>query len=400
MFQRVFPKWALAFVVLVGTFLWGSVASAYPWMIRHEYTGCSQCHVDPAGAGLLTLYGRAQSEVLLRTHYGTQEGEENPELGGFMFGLVKLPDQGVRAQFDGRTLLLHTKAPNAPAVNRLILMQADAQAGVELEHWRASVSLGYIHEGAQAASITRGENDRLISRQYWVGGSFGKDDEFMVRGGRMNLPYGLRMYEHTLWVRSTTGTDINDGQQHGVSFAYTGEKARAEIMAVAGNFQMRPDDVRERGYSAYGELVLSPNATVGVSSMILHTDYDLEEREPSFRQAHGVFARASPAKPVVILAEADWLIKNPKSSVMQTGPAAMLQVDVEPIQGLHVMGTGELLDQTFTRTPPSYGAWLSSQWFFLPHVDARIDAIWQTVPVAGSDRVEVVSLLGQLHVFL
>ena len=39
-------------------------------MIRHDYTGCATCHADPSGGGLLTLYGRAQSDLLLRMRYG------------------------------------------------------------------------------------------------------------------------------------------------------------------------------------------------------------------------------------------------------------------------------------------------------------------------------------------
>jgi hypothetical protein len=40
-----------------------SRADAYPWMIRHEYNNCIACHVDPSGGGMLTPYGRGQSQV-------------------------------------------------------------------------------------------------------------------------------------------------------------------------------------------------------------------------------------------------------------------------------------------------------------------------------------------------
>ena len=50
-------------------------AHAYPWMIRHGYSGCGVCHVDPSGAGLLTDYGRAQSELLMATRWS--EGHDS-----------------------------------------------------------------------------------------------------------------------------------------------------------------------------------------------------------------------------------------------------------------------------------------------------------------------------------
>jgi hypothetical protein len=388
---------AVVLSVLVAT---EGAAHAYPWMLRHEYTGCSQCHVDPSGAGLMTLYGRAQSEVLLRTHYRGGEGDIDPELGGFVFGLVPLPEQGIRAQVDGRALLLHVSPPApAPAVNRVILMQADAQVGLELPSVRASLSVGYAHEGALPASVLGGLNDRVVSRQHWAGYAFGEDKQFLVRAGRMNLPFGVRVLEHTLWVRSATRTDINAAQQHGAAFSYTSEKLRAEAMAVLGNFQLAPRALREHGYAAYAEWAAAPTLAVGVSSLILHTDYDLEERVATFRQAHGAFVRALPWKPVVILAEADLLASSPKRRVIQVGATGMVQLDIEVLQGVHGIVTGELLDREVARNPVSYGGWLSAQWFLLPHVDLRVDAIAQSLADQGS-RIEVLSLLGQVHAFL
>lgn len=391
---------AVVFVIVAMLLLTERAANAYPWMIRHEYTGCSQCHVDPSGAGLMTLYGRAQSEVLLRTRYSGGGGDVDPELGGLFFGAIPLPEKGIRAQIDGRALLLHVAPPDpAPPIDRLILMQADAQVGLETDAVRASVSVGYTHEGALAASVTRGEFDRLVSRQHWGGYAFGDDKQFLVRAGRMNLPFGVRLMEHTTWVRSLTRTDINAAQQHGAAFAYTGEKVRAEIMAVAGNFQLSPADLRERGYSAYGEIAVSPTLAVGASSLVFHTERDPAERVSAFRQAHGIFARAVPWKPLVVLAEIDALVASPKRRPIQTGCAALLQLDVEVVQGVHAIATGELMDRTLADTPPSYGGWLSAQWFLLPHVDVRVDGIVQSLG-DGVNRLEVVSLLGQIHAFL
>src|SRR3954469_6875190 len=62
--------------VLAALVLSSSTANAYPWMIRHEYAGCVPCHADPSGAGgLLPEYGRAQGDLLLRTHFGTPPQE-------------------------------------------------------------------------------------------------------------------------------------------------------------------------------------------------------------------------------------------------------------------------------------------------------------------------------------
>ena len=70
-----------------------SSAHAYPWMIRYGYTGCAPCHTDPSGgAGALTEYGRAQSDLLLRMRYaqGAESGEAD-KTSGFLWGLAPRP---------------------------------------------------------------------------------------------------------------------------------------------------------------------------------------------------------------------------------------------------------------------------------------------------------------------
>jgi hypothetical protein len=387
-----------SFFVLCGVLLSSTPALAYPWMIRHEYTACASCHVDPSGAGLMTPYGRAQSEVLLRTRYGASPEEEST-LGAFAFGAVPLPE-GLLLQADVRLLTLRTKPPSpAPAIQRTILMQADAAAGLVLDRFRASASLGYVHEGALPASVTHGENDRLVSRQHWAGVALGEDDAILLRAGRMNLPYGLRIVEHTMWVRSVTRTDINAAQQHGVSVAFTKDAVRAEAMAIVGNMQVSPSVVRDRGYAATVELAPLTTVAFGASSSVTHASFDLETRRPTFRHAHGVFGRFAPGKPLVLMAEADLLARSPERERATLGYVTMLTADVEPIQGLHLGGTLELLERQFTREATSVGGWLTAAWFFLPHVDLRVDGIVREVPTPAG-RAQVTSVLAQIHAFL
>src|SRR5258708_2136597 len=81
---------ALGSAVGLVLILVSSRADAYPWMIRHGYTGCMPCHTDPSGgAGALTEYGRAQSDLLLRMRYGmTSDSGEADRTSGLLFGLI------------------------------------------------------------------------------------------------------------------------------------------------------------------------------------------------------------------------------------------------------------------------------------------------------------------------
>ena len=381
------------------SFSWARPASAYAWMIRHEYGGCNQCHADPSGGGLLTAYGRVQGETLLRMQYSHRDESEDPgKTGDFLLGAVPLPES-VLLGGDFRALEMYIKPQHGPSLTQTIFMQADLEGQVSLDRFRANASVGYAHEGALGASVTRGTGDRMISRVYWVGADLGADREWTLRAGRMNVPFGIRSIEHTLFVRQSTRVDINDAQQHGVSLAYNGELFRGEIMAMLGNYQIHPDAVRERGYAGYLEYVGISRLAFGVSSLIAHSAEDRYLYTPLWRQAHGVTARYSPFKELVLMTETDALFRSQPSKSLTTGVASMLQADVEPIQGLHLVGTGELKDEQPSLMPPSYALWGGVAWFFLPHVDLRGDAIWQSNASAAA-RSNADAFLLQLHAYL
>lgn len=381
-------------VLLVG--LWPSVAGAYPWMVRHEYTGCIPCHADPSGSGLLTEYGRAQGEILLRTPYGRAATEEPGKAGGFLWGLVEPPDWLLLGG-SARALLLVAKPGPAPVDTRFVQMQADLKAQVTFGPFRASGTLGYVHEGGLPAAVTRSTQDNLVSREHWIGLDLA-DGALLLRAGRLNLPFGIRSVEHTLWARTMTRTDTNTGQQHGLALAYTGERMRGEIMGIAGNFQMGPDDFRERGYSGFFEAQIVPRFSLGVSSLVTHANNDVALLKENIRQAHGAFLRASPWEKLAIMGEGNALVNSPAGGDTILGYAGMLQADVEPYQGIHVMLTGEMMNPGDT-SEPSVGGWLSLTWFFAPHADIRLDGIRQRY-AQKEGAVDATTFLAQVHLYL
>jgi hypothetical protein len=366
-------------------------------MIKHDYAGCNQCHADPSGGGLLTLYGRAQGEILLRTQYQRREEEAGPA-AWFLFGAVPLPDN-VLLGGDLREMFMQTRAASGPAANQLFLMQADFEGEVTEGRLHVNASAGYAEKGGLLAAVTHRPEKNLVSRVHWVGLDLGKDNEWMLRAGRMHLPFGLRSIEHTMWIRTATRTDIDTGQQHGIALAYNGVNLRGEAMFIAGNFQLEPDFYRDRGYSAYVEWNPRPRFAIGLSALGVHAERDLLAQVPVWRQAYGAFLRFAPVTSVVLLAETDLLVHSEPPALISWGYAHMLQIDVEAVRGVHLMVTGEAQNPPPTTVPASYRAWGSLAWFFAPHADVRADAIWQSTP-AGARRSEIVTLLGQIHLFL
>jgi len=376
-------------------------AFAYPFMISHGYTQCGSCHADPSGGGLLTQYGQAQGALLLATRWDddkTEEGDERAaELGKFLFGAVDLPEPLLLGgELRGATLA--QAADGQPVDARFILMSADVAAGLQLDRFHAQGTLGFASDGAFGATVVGNNDARMVSRTHSLGVDFGEDHQVLLRAGRMNLPFGLRLIEHTAWVRASTRTDINAAQQHGVALSYSGESLRGEAMFIAGNFQLHPDEYRERGYSAYLEYAVTERAAVGVSSLLTHAKRDLTRQTPLWRHAHGLFARYSPVQPLVLSAESDFLIDS-QPIRNAYGIASLLQADLEPTQGLHLIATLESQNRDFKQLGFSFGADLGVAWFFAPHADLRLDGGLQSIAVPGTRVLGEAALL-QAHFYL
>jgi hypothetical protein len=288
---------------------------------------------------------------------------------------------------------LWVKTDGAPVTNQFILMQADARAGLRAGPWRAAVALGGVTSNGSAASVA----GSFVSREHWLGYAFG-DDAFLLRAGRIDIPFGIRSIEHTLFVRALTRTDLNDTQQHGVSFSYSGERLRGELMAILGNYQVSPDAFRERGYAGYLEWSPFTGGAFGVSSLVTHAAADLYLRVADTRQAHGVFGRWAPWRPLVLLAEADFLREQPEGGPSMSGDATMLQVDLEPLQGLHLITTGESSVTGGPGSSASSSGWLGVDWFFAPHADLRLD--WMERHLGQPVGLNIAAYMAQLHVYL
>lgn len=386
----------IAMLLFVSALALTRSASAYPWLVRHGYRTCNTCHVDPSGAGVLTELGRDQGAALLPTTFGKKPAD--PKVGGFLFGLVPEPAD-IRFGGSFRNALLLMKPEGKSASVRSILMQADLRAGLDFERVKASVSFGVIPFGGQLAAIIPDKGLVLASREHWVGVTFA--DDFLLRAGRMHLPYGLRSNEHTMWIRAATRTDINVAQQHGAALSYSAKSMRGELMAIAGNYQLPPDVYRERGYSGYFEYFFVKTASVGVSSLMTHARGDLfaSVRSPFTRQAHGLFSRIVATKTTVILAQVDLLAAKRSGVAMKLGYDALLQVDFEPVQGVHVAPAVEVLKAPGSSGGASLGGWLSAIWFFAPHLDFRLDGIYRSIDTPVG-RVGGLTALAQIHAYL
>jgi hypothetical protein len=369
-------------VAVLALWAWPKDAHAYGWMIKYGYGQCGSCHMDPSGGETLTHMGRVQSDELLSAM--RQRDGYPRERAKFLFGMMDEPDS-VRLGGSLRAMSI-LKFPKGGAKSdfKAFPMQADVYGAGEFGWFLVGGSLGYAKvpggsPHARAAQVTTGQGDdpNLISRTHYIG--FELSEGVQLRLGRLNLPFGIRIPEHVMFAREATRTDRESDQQHGLAFAYNRKRWRTELMAIAGNYQVNPDDFRERGYSGYAEYMLSPTVAVGVSSLWTKARRDrLTLSQTGYvRNAHGVTGRVGIAEKVAVLAEVDVL----KASQHKLGYVGMLQADYEPLQGLHAIGTMELLNEgksTAAAAPAAKtrtGFWLSAAYFVMTHLDVRADLV-------------------------
>jgi hypothetical protein len=397
--------WAISVAAALVVLLSASPASAYPWMIRHGYTGCQPCHTDPSGgAGALTDYGRAQSDLLLRMRYGeTNETGEADKTSSFL-GFVPLPTQ-TRLGGDFREAFFSHQIEGVPIQQQFITMRADLYGDFKVGRFRAAGAIGYEPQGDLTASLTRSATDNVVSREHWLGVELDDDGAWLLRAGRIALPFGVRMIEHNLLARQLTRTDIDATQQYGLALSFARDQLRGEIMGIAGNFQIRPDDFRERGYSAYAEYAPTTTFAVGFSSLFTRATRDILYDYTDYRFANGPFLRWAPVQELVLLAEVDSVYQSITYHGHRAGFAGFGQIDYEPAQGIHLMLTGEAMDSGQAWEPLTGSLWFSGVWFFLPHMDLRLDTIYSAVGVPGSpltpsSHSNDTSWLAQFHVFL
>ena len=386
-------------------------AHAYAWMIRHGFAECGGCHIDPMGGETLTGMGRVTGQTLLASDFG---GKQPSNAAMFLYGIQEPDDIRLGGSFRG--LSIYQFNTNNP---RVFPMQMDFYGAVSAGRFVLGASIGASHASARYEHSSKAkllgnvedEGFIMVSRNHWLG--YKITDDLMVRAGRINLPFGMRTPDHTMWARAETQTDRESDQMHGASVVYSSHRFRGELMFTPGNFQV-PAKYLTYGYSGYLEYSLDTNATIGVSSLIMQArreiyavDDQVGGQRSVLRQAHGLTGRYTPFKPLVFLAEAD-MIKRTGSSVGYVGFAT---ADVEPFRGLHLALTGEVLnrgklnpeelndDVGGVRQPEGpgrgdtrFGLWNTINWFVLPHVDLRVDLVLR------QDRPTV--LQSQIHFYL
>ena len=360
-----------------------TAARAYPqWQFSSGTTRCSQCHFSPAGGGLITGYGRDAVGDDLSTWQGN---------GDFAHG-VSLP-KWIALGADLRGAFLAQDAGNPEGrTTALFPMQADLQARTSfLDAFSIYATLGYRGQ-ARTSDTPLGSNNfkaaatsRVVSREHYVMWRPNAQGAY-VRAGRFFAPYGLRLAEHTTYVRRDLGSNLL-GETYGISGGALADDWELHVTAFVPD-PMQTFGGREKGGAALYEHRWASMMALGLSARAgMADDYK--------RYSAGGFGKiyVAPAR-ILMMAEADLVDWHP-------GPAASVKqlvgyagLTAFPVKGLWLGASAEISQGDIAVKGTATSA-LDGQinWFPYPHCEVVILGRLQS----PSGQTSTKTLMAQLH---
>lgn len=271
---------------------WASDAWAYPQYIGKGYTNCGTCHYSPTGGGLLNSYGSATIEATFPDDVDSQafadlrETLSKDDVSGY--DAAGEPEFQWGGGLDARLLLLTTPRevrgdPELLLIPMLTEVGAVASYGPVLAYGTVTPR----RSGPERAP------DSAFSREHWL--LVKASDVTSVRAGRMVLPFGLRLPDHTQYTREDFGFDKWD-QSYAIEVDAAHEDFMFAAAAFAGDLWLDPGPRQERGAAATFAYNVPSTASVGVSLL-----GSLSEARA--RIATSLFARWQPLERTYLLAE-------------------------------------------------------------------------------------------------
>lgn len=323
---------ALAFLA---AFLAAPAARAFPGSVRWGYANCVTCHVNVAGGGVLTPYGRLLSRELL----STSGGEDEPE---FAYGALGLPSW---LQLGGDI------AYAASSEHPLQLEQADLEAAARRGRLLAVATVG------RAGDADHAMGHDWMSRRHYV--EVAATRVLSVRAGRFLPNFGVWNGDASVATRAGLGWDRDTYNVEANWVADRWNVAATGILTGTG------DAPAERGLSLSGGLFFAGKRKVWLS-------YVARGRPGLSRRAGGVAGVFGIGSHAYLLAQGD-LQRLETDGVARRDFHGNVCLARETIKGLYVLLVDEVSRRDLDgpgRLSHSYGAAL--RFFPRPHVETQL----------------------------
>ncbi len=259
----------LALLVLAAA---AAEARAYPHLQLSSGSGrCSQCHVGPAGGGLLTPWGQDEHGDTV-----ARGGD-----GRFLHGAIELPGWLMLGGNVRVAALANDAGGTEGAELSAFPMQVDLAARVASGAWSAVAIAGVrgvVRSGAPAAAGNPGSEasepslaSYLVSREHYLMWRPGEEGAY-ARAGRFAAPYGLRLADHTAYVRRYLGYNLLE-ETYGLGGGWIGDAWELHAAAFASD-PLQGSPRRELGAAAMLEARPAHALVIGASARAAIGEHD------------------------------------------------------------------------------------------------------------------------------
>jgi hypothetical protein len=197
--------------LLMPLFFLAYSAHAEPYLAVQMGFKCGQCHVNPTGGGLRTVFGDAFAQTLLpHKHVDTGADTWVGEINRFLA-------VGGDLLFDGE----YTKTTNTPSLDAFALDQARAYIDATVIPGRLAV---YVDELVAPGGALNEEAYGM----YWSA-----SHQWYVKAGQLYLPFGLRLQDLSAFIQTASGINMTTPDQ-GVEFGWEHNAWDAQFAVTNG----------------------------------------------------------------------------------------------------------------------------------------------------------------------
>jgi hypothetical protein len=376
-----------AWIVTVAWFVGAaSVAHAYPqFQLSHEST-CSACHLSPAGGGLINNYGRDEAGATLsrggdgRLLHGLWDPPEWFAIGGdFRFANVarRVPVRQAGEQANRDDLLIFP-------------MQADMYLRFMTGNFAVAVTAGLRGQSQEPDLEQPLYVERLWSREHYASYAIGENQ---VRVGRFFPVFGLRLPDHTAYVRRFMGWNLNE-EPYAAEFAHYGDKTEIHATAFVPPPPILGSGLRPKGASVHVERRVGDNTIAGAQARVGVGEGDVRYT------IGGVGKWFMPEAKVLWLAELDLQRQTFRGSGPgRTQLASYFGASKWATRGVLVSGAVHVWESDLTLERTMRGAFeLGVQYFAWAHVELHL--VGRASAQGGNVEDPAYRALLQLHYYL
>jgi hypothetical protein len=290
---------------------WAGVAQAEPYLAAQMGLKCAQCHVNPTGGGMRTVFGNAFAQTTLAAK---RLGSEEDMWTGQVMKFLSVGGNA-RANFN------YTDVPHQDSANEFAVEEARIYLDFGVIPNRLSV---YIDQRVAPGNATNLE----ANIRYWI-----TESSLYVKAGRMYLPFGYRFEDDNAFVRSLSGINMQ-APDEGVEFGI--EKGSwSTQFALSNGTAGAPESDDGKQFTLRSEYVASA-WRAGVSAM----DNDTEAGD---RLGAGLFG-AYRLGPVTLIGEIDYFDDDSIGVDGRQLMASLVEADWKVRQGHNLKFTYEWLE--------------------------------------------------------